>query len=68
MILGGFRSNNRHARNGWGITNGIRVDPHDLMGVYELVKKDKVAYGSGRGYVCMTRGSSEMDTVWYICC
>jgi hypothetical protein len=24
--------------------------------------------GQGRGYVCMTHGSSRRDTVWYICC
>jgi hypothetical protein len=24
--------------------------------------------GQGRGYVRMTRGSSERDTVWYVCC
>jgi hypothetical protein len=22
----------------------------------------------GRGYVCMTRGSSGWDTIWYVCC
>jgi hypothetical protein len=24
--------------------------------------------GQGCGYVCMTRGSSRRDTVWYVCC
>jgi hypothetical protein len=24
--------------------------------------------GQGRGYICMTRGSSERDTVRYVCC
>jgi hypothetical protein len=24
--------------------------------------------GQGDGYVCMMRGSSGKDTVWYICC
>jgi hypothetical protein len=24
--------------------------------------------GQGRGYVRITRGSSERDTVWYVCC
>jgi hypothetical protein len=23
--------------------------------------------GQGRGYVCMTRGSSGRDTIWYVC-
>jgi hypothetical protein len=24
--------------------------------------------GQGHGYICMTRGSSGRDTVWYVCC
>jgi hypothetical protein len=24
--------------------------------------------GQGRGYICMTHGSSVRDTIWYVCC
>jgi hypothetical protein len=24
--------------------------------------------GQRCGYICMTRGSSERDTIWYVCC
>jgi hypothetical protein len=37
MILGAVRSNDRPARSGWGVKNGIRADPYDFT----------VAYGSG---------------------
>jgi hypothetical protein len=47
MILGVARSNERQARSGWGVTNGIRADPHGFTDAYGLVKKDTVAYGSG---------------------
>jgi hypothetical protein len=45
MILGAARSNDRHTRSNWGVTNGIRADPHDFTGTYGSVEKDTVAYG-----------------------
>jgi hypothetical protein len=47
MILGAVRSNDRQTQSGWGVTNGIRIDPHGFTGAYESVEKDTVAYGSG---------------------
>jgi hypothetical protein len=47
MILGAVRSNDRQACNGWGVTNGIRVDPCGFTDAYGSVEKDTVAYGSG---------------------
>jgi hypothetical protein len=40
-------SNDRQARSGWGVTNGIRADPHDFMGMYGPVEKDTIVNGSG---------------------
>jgi hypothetical protein len=40
-------NNDRQARGGWGVTNGIRADPHGFTDAYESVEKDTVAYGSG---------------------
>jgi hypothetical protein len=40
-------SNDWQTHSGWGITNGIRADSHDFMGVYRSVKKNMIAYGSG---------------------
>jgi hypothetical protein len=47
MILGAVRSNNRQDCNGWGVTNGIRVDPCGFTDAYGSVENDTVAYGSG---------------------
>jgi hypothetical protein len=47
MILGAVRSNNRQARSGWSVINGIRADPRGFTSVYGSVEKDTVAYGSG---------------------
>jgi hypothetical protein len=44
---GADRSNDRQARGGWSVTNGIRADPHGFTGTYVSVEKDTVAYGSG---------------------
>jgi hypothetical protein len=47
MILGSCRSNDRQAHSDWGVTNGIRFDPHDFTDTYESVEKDTIAYGLG---------------------
>jgi hypothetical protein len=33
-LRGTARSNDRQTRSGWGVTNGIRADPHGFMGAY----------------------------------
>jgi hypothetical protein len=48
---GAVRSNDRQTRGGWGVTNGIRVDPHGFTGTYGSVEKDTVVYGS-ETWVC----------------
>jgi hypothetical protein len=45
MILGAVRSNDCLTRDGWGVINGIRADPHSFTGTYVSVEKDTVAYG-----------------------
>jgi hypothetical protein len=40
-------SNDCQAQSGWGVTNGIRADPHSFTDVYGSVDKDTIAYGSG---------------------
>jgi hypothetical protein len=47
LIIGAARSNDRQAQSDWGVTNGIRADPHGFTGAYESVEKDTVAYRSG---------------------
>jgi hypothetical protein len=46
---GAARSNDHQTlvQSGWGVTNGIRADPHDFTGAYRSVEKDMVVYGSG---------------------
>jgi hypothetical protein len=44
---GAVRSNDRHTRSGWGVTNGIKADRRGFTGTYGSVEKDTVAYGSG---------------------
>jgi hypothetical protein len=41
------RSNDRQARSGWSVTNGIRADPRGFTGAYGSVEKDTMTYESG---------------------
>jgi hypothetical protein len=61
-------SNDRQARSGWGVTNGIRADPHDFMGMYGPVEKDTIVNGSGTWVHTHDVWVLWRDTVWYICC
>jgi hypothetical protein len=65
---GSAMSNDRHARSDWGVTNGIRADPHDFTGSYGSVENGTIAYESGTWVRTMTRGSFGRDTIWYACC
>jgi hypothetical protein len=40
MILGVIRSNDRQARSGWDVTDGIRADPRGFTGAYGSGAKD----------------------------
>jgi hypothetical protein len=40
-------SNDHQTRSGWGVTNGIKADPHVFTGMYGPVEKDAIAYMSG---------------------
>jgi hypothetical protein len=46
-LRGAARSNDCQAQSGWGVTNGIRADPHSFTGAYKSVETHTVAYWSG---------------------
>jgi hypothetical protein len=61
---------------------GLVYDPRELpgvmtvrpgvAGVLQMISEPTLTVsrahtGQGRGYVCMTHGSSGRDTVWYVC-
>jgi hypothetical protein len=62
---------------------GVTTTRPGVVGVLQMVSEPTLAVsrarsgqlrriwwctGQGRGYVCMIRGSSGRDTVWYVCC
>jgi hypothetical protein len=62
---------------------GVTIVRPGVAGVLQMVSEPTLAVsrartgqlrrirwrtGQGRGYVCMTYGSSGRDMVWYVCC
>jgi hypothetical protein len=68
MILWAVRSNDCQARSGWGVTNMVSESTLTVSRMRTgQLRMIRWRTGQGRGYVCMTCGSVERDTIWYVC-